>query len=577
MNRPGQPQQRPPILAPTPNLGGPFRQPFPNYPLPPRNLNAMQTAYVQGLPQPGHRTPGQPTQNQSLVQQQTSAFMQQRGQSVFGFNTGLGQAQQQSSTLQQPQTNGSSSLPPHLAQTPNLGNSQTASSTADLGLDPNDFPALGSSSVQNGNSSSQHATGAAASYATQAGTGSGGTSTVAGQGRDFTQDDFPALGGQQTQAQNSTNAENHSHPPGFNGFSNNDPARPSMLAGSQTPGLLNLTPSQARSVHPGFGQAQSEAEKQQQRNYSLKLNQSQAAWNSPNANSTAETQPAPSNQPNGAQSSQNPVSHPSAPPGVSRPFPQQQSQQTFAPNGLESQGNAPNPSNDLLASNLLSSIPPPNSAHLQQQHPQTPAQQVLVSAADRWGLLQLLSMIQSAPSEVDHGLTTMGTDLGTMGLDMGYPGKLYSTFITPWADQSAAHSIEPDFHLPACYAVNPPPPGPAKVSTFNDETLLFIFYSSPRDALQEIAAQELYNRNWRFHKELRLWITKESGNSASAKIHGGEQGTYAVWDPENWSRERREIAVLYSDLEDKTTPAFLPGTHAGPNPQQSRAGFAATA
>jgi CCR4-NOT transcription complex subunit 2 len=70
--------------------------------------------------------------------------------------------------------------------------------------------------------------------------------------------------------------------------------------------------------------------------------------------------------------------------------------------------------------------------------------------------------------------------------------NLYSTFITPWADQSAAHTVEPDFHLPPCYNVQPPPPGPSKAAAFSDETLFFMFYSSPRDALQEVAAQELY-------------------------------------------------------------------------------------
>jgi CCR4-NOT transcription complex subunit 2 len=69
---------------------------------------------------------------------------------------------------------------------------------------------------------------------------------------------------------------------------------------------------------------------------------------------------------------------------------------------------------------------------------------------------------------------------------------LYSTFITPWADSSAAHAIEPDFHIPACYVnVNTPPPGSAKAQAFSDETLLYMFYACPRDAVQEIAAQEL--------------------------------------------------------------------------------------
>lgn len=118
-------------------------------------------------------------------------------------------------------------------------------------------------------------------------------------------------------------------------------------------------------------------------------------------------------------------------------------------------------------------------------------------------------MIKNA--DPDQALLSVGTDLGTMGLDMQQQGcafsfpslffsflcqpepyrNLYSTFITPWADSSAAHTVEPDFHLPGCYNVQPPPPGPGKAAAFSDETLFFMFYSSPRDALQEIAAQEL--------------------------------------------------------------------------------------
>ena len=63
-----------------------------------------------------------------------------------------------------------------------------------------------------------------------------------------------------------------------------------------------------------------------------------------------------------------------------------------------------------------------NSSTQAQLHPQTPAQQVLISAADRWGLLSLISHIKNLNSELDHGLSTVGADLGTMGLDMSYPG-----------------------------------------------------------------------------------------------------------------------------------------------------------
>jgi CCR4-NOT transcription complex subunit 2 len=45
-----------------------------------------------------------------------------------------------------------------------------------------------------------------------------------------------------------------------------------------------------------------------------------------------------------------------------------------------------------------------------------------MSAADRWGLLGLLAMIKHVGTDMDQGLSSVGTDLGTMGLDMGYPG-----------------------------------------------------------------------------------------------------------------------------------------------------------
>jgi CCR4-NOT transcription complex subunit 2 len=45
-----------------------------------------------------------------------------------------------------------------------------------------------------------------------------------------------------------------------------------------------------------------------------------------------------------------------------------------------------------------------------------------MSAADRWGLLGLLAMIKNAGVDADGGLSSVGTDLGAMGLDMGYEG-----------------------------------------------------------------------------------------------------------------------------------------------------------
>ncbi|KAE9396108.1 hypothetical protein BT96DRAFT_861243 [Gymnopus androsaceus JB14] len=553
MNRQGQTQQRPPNLAPNPTLAGQYRGPYPYGMQPPRTVNVLQAGGYPGLGSSNHRTATQVPQPN---------FIQQRAQNTFGF--GGHQSQQPNGTS----TTNANSLPPHLSQTPNP---PSVSSTSELGLDPNDFPALGSTSANNnngnGNNNGSVASSVTTSYASQAGTpaiaGGTGAAASSSQTRDFTPDDFPALGANQDSSL--------SHPPGLNGFDQQH--RQSLLGALQgTPGMLNLGP-QPRS---GF-----ESEKQQQQR---KLYQSaHAAWNSPNTPS-AQAQP-----PSAAFSTINgthplPSTHLNAPPNLPPPplhggTGVAVSPAAYGSNGLatavEPNSSVPAPTSNANPNPNATPNPHPNSTQnslpnstsLVHQHPQTPAQQVLMSAADRWGLLGLLAMIKNAGSDADQGLSSVGTDLGTMGLDMGYAGNLYSTFITPWADQSAAHTVEPDFHLPACYNVQPPPPGPSKVTAFSDETLFFMFYSSPRDALQEIAAQELFNRNWRFHKEHRLWMTKDSGSHPSSKVHGGESGQYTYWDPENWAKERKDMTVIYAELEEKSTPAFMPGPGLIPAPQ----------
>lgn len=53
-----------------------------------------------------------------------------------------------------------------------------------------------------------------------------------------------------------------------------------------------------------------------------------------------------------------------------------------------------------------------------------------------------------------------------------------------------------------------------------------------------------------------MWITKESGSGPTQKSPLGEIGSYTYWDVENWARERKEMTVLYAELEEKTTPVF---------------------
>jgi CCR4-NOT transcription complex subunit 2 len=144
----------------------------------------------------------------------------------------------------------------------------------------------------------------------------------------------------------------------------------------------------------------------------MKLN---PAWTSPQltqSQAVGSYSATPSSAPNGNNNP--PSSHLVAPPGVPLPpgtfssIPQSSS--PYAETGAT-------PAQNLIGTHS-------------QQHPQTPAQQVLVSAADRWGLLGLLAMIKNSNSDLDQNLTMIGSDLGTMGMDMGYAGCVSFSFLT---------------------------------------------------------------------------------------------------------------------------------------------------
>lgn len=149
------------------------------------------------------------------------------------------------------------------------GTAPSVSSTSELGLDPNDFPALGANpSTTTSTSNPTPAT----SYASQAGTGlplsgsSGAASGGSSLTRDFTADDFPALGGgpapSQQQQQSSQQPQSSSQLPQTSSHDGHPPGLGSPLGNQsqqqQQPGLLNLGPRALQSL-------QSESEKQRVR------------------------------------------------------------------------------------------------------------------------------------------------------------------------------------------------------------------------------------------------------------------------------------------------------------------------
>ena len=175
------------------------------------------------------------------------------------------------------------------------------------------------------------------------------------------------------------------------------------------------------------------------------------------------------------------------------------------------------------------------------------------------------------------------TDLTTLGLNLNSSECLYSTFASPWADAPAQR--DPEFSLPQCYYMQPPALKTGHFSKFQLETLFYIFYNMPRDTLQvcaptraraarrprprapprgpsrpqaapdrhtpapapapsprppraprrqAYAATELYNRDWRYHKDLKLWFTKASRQGGAAD---SQKGQYIYFDISEWKKK----------------------------------------
>ncbi|GAA5866935.1 hypothetical protein JCM8547_003922 [Rhodosporidiobolus lusitaniae] len=476
------------------------------------------------------------------------------------------------------------------AMSPQQQGAQLAHALNEQSFDPSDFPALGSAPQQATPSSA--AANLFSSYASQAGQSALNGLPVGGASanQQFSADDFPALGGAVAPGA-----------PGAAAGANGVVGGPGQQDVASLTGAVNGLSLAGRVVQsPGQEQASALAALQAQQHRANLLGSMNGQRSVSGAGASDAKLPPPGKQAPPASWNDSPQSTPSFASGLlpngtpapasaaSSPLPpssttsssqqppsdpqhlpqqQQQQQQPQLPQQLRSPPGAVGGVGALLAAAAagsapggplnplqnISSLPPPTAGVSTGAIAQTPAQQVLFSPADRFGLLGLLHTIKT--SDPDLSMLALGNDLTNLGLDLGATENLYSSFITPWSDAKAAAmlNIEPEFHLPSCYNVQPPPAN-TKIGNFSDETLFFIFYSQPRDAMQEMAAHELYKHNWRYHKELRLWLTKEAGTEPIQKTATFERGSYignSFFDPVLWERVRKEFILHFESLETR--------------------------
>ncbi|KPM38759.1 hypothetical protein AK830_g7804 [Neonectria ditissima] len=213
---------------------------------------------------------------------------------------------------------------------------------------------------------------------------------------------------------------------------------------------------------------------------------------------------------------------------------------------------ADGPLQDLESRHSLGAIGTDDSAENTKDETENPNPEVIdplggMPAVDRWGIKGLRTLMNNYP---DYHAMVVGMDPTSLGLDMGSQ-ELFSTQIYSLFDDAAprptAHTGK--FRLPDCYSVTNVQPIESKIQSFNEETLFWIFYSCPADVKQQMAAVELHSRNWRWHKKMQVWLTKDEHMTPQILSPNHERGYYIVWDTGNWRKERREFTLHYGDLD----------------------------
>ncbi|KAI6288527.1 hypothetical protein MCOR28_008268 [Pyricularia oryzae] len=197
----------------------------------------------------------------------------------------------------------------------------------------------------------------------------------------------------------------------------------------------------------------------------------------------------------------------------------------------------------------------PGKAKAEEPVPSVPVQDPLAGMpeSDKWGIKGLRFLMNGFP---DYNALVSGIDYTNMGLEQALRNpepiseQIYSAF-----DDTPPRPAIPKFRLPECYKVNNVQPVENKIQGFNEETLMWIFYSCPGDRQQQLAALELNNRNWRWHKKLQVWLTKDEHMMPQVISPNHERGYYLVWDTTQWRKDRRELALDYADLD--TNPLGL--------------------
>jgi CCR4-NOT transcription complex subunit 2 len=81
--------------------------------------------------------------------------------------------------------------------------------------------------------------------------------------------------------------------------------------------------------------------------------------------------------------------------------------------------------------------------------------------------------------------------------------------------------------------------------------------------MQELVAEELMSRKWRYHKLERAWLTRDETYPSPVEIERGisERGVYLWWDTSTWKKVRVCWILFFNSLEACSKLARTPFTN----------------
>ncbi|XP_043830718.1 CCR4-NOT transcription complex subunit 2-like [Dromiciops gliroides] len=172
---------------------------------------------------------------------------------------------------------------------------------------------------------------------------------------------------------------------------------------------------------------------------------------------------------------------------------------------------------------------------------------------DQFGMNGLLTFIRAAKRDPGMEHLALGSDFTTLGLNLTSPENLYPTFASPWAS-SPCQPQDIDFHVPSEYLTNihiKDKLAAVNLGLYGEDLLFYLYYTNGGDMLQFLVAVELFDRDWRYHKEERVWITRIPGLEPAVKTSTYERGTYYFFDCLNWRKVAKEFLLEYDKLEGR--------------------------